>query len=177
MKSLILMLTLPLLAQNPTSPASGLSPAEAMKGLSFLEGRWVGEGSMALGPGPRVTFQQTEEVAFKAGGSLLAVEGNGTHQGRPVHQAFAVIAFDPATRTYRMRSWLANGLVKDFTLDLKTPGKGYTWGWEDPRAGKIRYAMTLTSEGRWHELGERSADGTTWVPFFEMTLTKVGATP
>ncbi len=172
MKSLIWMLSLPLLAQAPVPPAQGVAPADAMKRLAFLEGRWKGEGSMAMGPGPRVAFQQTEVVAFKAGGAVVAVEGNGTHQGRPVHQAFAVIAYDPATQGYRMRSWLANGLSKDFVLELKAQGHGYTWGWEDPRAGKIRYAMTLTPEGKWVETGERSADGTTWVSFFEMTLTR-----
>lgn len=175
MKALLfaLALALPLAAQAPPPPAAqGPSAVEAMKRLTFLEGRWKGEGSMSMWPGRKAAFQQTEVVAFRAGGAVLAVEGNGTDSGRPVHQAFAVISYDAAGKAYRMRSWLANGLSKDFTLELNAAGTGYTWGWEDPRAGKLRYAMTLTPEGKWKETGERSADGATWMPFFEMTLTK-----
>ncbi|HJW32881.1 MAG TPA: DUF1579 family protein [Holophagaceae bacterium] len=175
MKALVFLLTLPLLSQAPAPPApltQGPTPVETMKRLAFLEGHWKGEGSMTMGPGRKVTFQQTEAVGFKAGGAVVAVEGHGMDQGRPVHQAFAVISYDPATKGYRMRSWLVSGLSKDFTLELNAKGDGYTWGWDDPRTGKLRYSMTLTPEGKWREIGERSADGTTWMPFFEMTLTK-----
>lgn len=127
---------------------------------------------MSMGPGRNATFQQAEVVAFKARGAVPAVEGNGTDQGRPMQQAFAVISSDAAAKAYRMRSWLASGLSKDSTLEFNAAGNGYTWGWEDPRAGKLRYSMTLTPEGKWKEIGERSADGTTWMTFFEMTLMK-----
>jgi hypothetical protein len=93
-------------------------------------------------------------------------------QGRPVHQAYAVISYDATTKAYRMRSWLANGMSREFALELNAAGNGFTWGWEDPRAGKLRYVMILTPEGKWRETGERSADGTTWMPFLEMTLTR-----
>lgn len=41
-----------------------------------------------------------------------------------------------------------------------------------PRGGTIRYTMDLTDAGEWHEIGERSSDGTKWEKFFEMTLRK-----
>ncbi len=170
MRFLLLALALPITAQ--TAPPQGAAAAEAMSRFAFLEGHWKGEGSMFMGPGRKVTFQQTEIVAFRAGGTALAVEGTGVDQGRPVHQAFGVLWYDAASQGYKMRSWLSNGLSRDFSVVLKSEGSGYTWGWEDPRAGKIRYAMNLTADGKWVETGERSTDGATWTPFLEMKLTK-----
>ena len=50
-----------------------------------------------------------------------------------------------------------------------------TWGFETPN-GQVRYSFRQTAEGAWHETGEFSPDkGATWIPFFEMSLHRVGA--
>ena len=59
------------------------------------------------------------------------------------------------------------------TAELKQTDKGFEWGFEDPTRGtKVRYVMTVTDKGEWHEVGDYSQDGKTWTRFFEMTLTK-----
>lgn len=50
------------------------------------------------------------------------------------------------------------------------------WGFEDPRAGRIRFTLDI-DEHEWHEVGARSVDGATWEPFLEMRLERVGGTP
>ncbi|HET9481169.1 MAG TPA: hypothetical protein VFP98_05380, partial [Candidatus Polarisedimenticolia bacterium] len=49
----------------------------------------------------------------------------------------------------------------------------FTWGFDAP-TGQVRFRIRRTEEGEWHETGEFSPDqGTTWHPFFEMTLHRV----
>lgn len=52
---------------------------------------------------------------------------------------------------------------------------GYNWKMTDPRAGLIRYDMVFDAQGRRVEKGVMSRDeGKTWMPFFEMVLTRTG---
>jgi hypothetical protein len=53
--------------------------------------------AVAIGPGQRAEFTQTETVQAKLDGTLLAMEGEGrdkNDRGRIVHSAFAVLAYD-----------------------------------------------------------------------------------
>jgi len=157
-------------------------PIEQMKKLSFLHGRWEGTGTMSRGPGTEQAARVVETVQPKLGGAILLVEGIG-HTGAPgaadekvVHHALGVISFDPDTNQYRMRAYRADGRFVDPTIVVED--KRIIWTFADPRAGTIRYTITINDKGQWHELGEMSRDGgKTFSPFFEMTLDRKGDAP
>lgn len=140
----------------------------AMQKLAFLVGEWEGGGSIAMGPGPRQPFAQTERIQFKHDGTLLLIEGQGKspQNGQIVHDALAVMSFDPASAQYKFRSFVAVGRFAEATASVN----GNTMVWS-LNAGpmKIRYTITVDN-GVWREIGERSSDEKTWMPFFEMTV-------
>jgi hypothetical protein len=140
----------------------------AMQKLAFLVGEWEGSGSVAMGPGPRQTFAQTERIQFKHEGTLLLIEGQGksSANGQIAHDALAVVSFDPATGQYRFRSFAAVGRFADTTATVS--GNTLVWGLN---LGTMKTRFTIKVEnGVWREIGERSSDDKTWTPFFEMTV-------
>lgn len=159
------------LAQGPPRPEAQI---EAMKKLEYLAGTWEGEGWMEMGS--RVPFRGSEIVQSKLDGTALLVEGAffarpaGAPAEIPVHTTLGVISYDAKAKSYRFASWLANGGSGEREL---TVGEN-TWSWElvPPMGGKVRYTFTLTEEGEWFEIGERSKDGAEWKKFFEMRLKK-----
>lgn len=161
-----LLLTLPLASQVRPAPKGPVAP------FSMLLGRWEGPATIDMGPRGKQTLTQREWVHTASGGTVIAVTGQGTDSaGRVVFDAFAVIYpgrdGKPAIRAHRM-----DGQWVDPEVVLGE--NGFVWSFPDPRAGQVRYTFRLTPAGEWHEIGERSADGQTWVPFMEMTLKRVG---
>jgi hypothetical protein len=165
---------MPLPAQVPTAPEKHVS---AMASLSFLLGRWEGGGAIEPAPGQRYAFTSLEEVRMHVDGLVMSIEGihfasvPGDQRGPKVHHAFATIRFDAARGDYAMTATRldgatieARGRVQDGT---------FVWGFQDPRAGHLRYTIRLSPDQRWSEIGERSSDGVAWTKYFEMTLGKV----
>lgn len=186
-RSLILLLILAAssaLGQTQTQPPQPQTPApqapppqarpnpqeqiDAMAKLEYMTGRWVGSGWMDMG-GTRATFEGSETVTEKLNGLALLVEGDFTSRGVSVHQTLGVIYFDPKTKAYRFNSWLATGGAGE--RELTVTDRGWSWSINTP-GNQIRYTFSLTRSGDWLEIGERSADGTTWKQFFEMKLSK-----
>lgn len=156
-------------AQEPAAAAR----LEAMKKLGILEGDWRGEGWQQMGPGGRKPVSVTEAVRFKLDGTIMVIDGRGTTKNeageeRVVHNAFAVISYDPAANRYDMKAYLADGRSTDATAEWVDGA--FQWGFATPQGFRIRYTIRLTDKGEWHEVGEMSQDGTTWRQFFEMTL-------
>ena len=167
----VLAFAVALFAALPASAADAPDKAAhqaAMAKLSFLVGEWEGGGMMAMGPGPRLPFTQTERIQFKHDGTLLLIEGQGKapQTGAVVHDALAVMTFDTASQKYRFRSFAAVGRFVD--TEAAVEGNKMIW-WMNAGPQKIRYTITVDN-GVWREIGERSADGTTWTAFFEMTV-------
>jgi hypothetical protein len=159
----------PARAQMPDGSAS----RAAMAKLDFMVGRWKGGAWMLRGT-ERVTTDMTEVVERKLGGVAFLVEGRGEVPGpgpegpRVVHNALAVISFDPQSQGYVLRSYIASGQWGDFVL---TPIEGgVVWSREVP-GGRIRNTAKI-GNGVWHEIGEFSRDGTTWMQIMELTLRK-----
>jgi hypothetical protein len=169
MKRVVMILALMLAA----SCAYG---AEEMGKLDFLIGEWKGEAWMQRGPAKPEYFIQTEKVTAKAGGKALLVEGLGREKledgsaGEVVHDAVALISWDKAKKNYRFDAHVAQQESVDTAIDVPAPNTA-VWGFDVPQ-GKIRYTIRLNDKGQWNEVGEFSRDGTTWMKFFEMTLTK-----
>ncbi len=157
----------PVVAQAP----DGSAHRAGIERLSFMVGRWRGEAWIQRGP-ERVQAMMAETVERKLDGAVLLVEGLGVIPGtdsapaRPVHQALAVVTFDPQAGTYGLRSYIASGQFGDFVLTL-VPG-GVSWTREVP-GGRIRNTAHIGGD-TWHEIGEFSRDGVNWMPIMEMNL-------
>ena len=169
MKRVVMVLALVLVA----SCAYG---AEELGKLDFLVGEWKGEAWIQMGPGKRENVIQTEKVTRKAGGKVLLVEGLGTKKledgsaGEVAHDAIALISWDKAKSTYRFIGHVAQQESVDTALDMTAPNT-LVWGFDTPQ-GKVRFTILLNEKGQWNEVGEFSRDGTAWMKFMEMTLTK-----
>lgn len=156
--------------------ALSASAADAMRKLDFLTGDWKGEASISMEPGGKTQAVQTERVRTKAGGQVLLIEGLGREKlaeggaGKVVHDALAVISWDEATKKYQMQTWTERGGVQAW---LEAADKKVVWGFDTPQGAKIRYTIWLDEQGQWVETGEYSADGKSYVLFFDMKLAKV----
>ncbi len=169
---LLLTFSLPLSAQTTPPLATRLNE---MKKLDYMAGEWKGTGWIEQREGGRQTFAGTEMVQRKLNGLTLLVEGKfkGKEAGKDeeivVHETLAVISYDEKAKTYRFRTYLANGMTGDY--ELKLIEGGWYWNIQFP-GGQIKYTMKLGSKGEWVESGEMSRDGKSWRKFFEMTLIK-----
>ena len=94
----------------------------------------------------------------------------GDQRGLKVHHAFATVRYDPARGDYAMTATRLDGA----TIEARgrVEDGAFVWGFQDPRAGHLRYTIRLSPDGRWTEVGERSQDGVAWTRYFEMTLDK-----
>ena len=168
--SLFLLLSAaPMMAQMPQPTAQ----REAMKKLDYMAGQWKGSGWTEQG-GKRETFNGGETVQSKLNGLALLVEGKFTTQigGREVvaHETLAVLSYDERSKTYRFRTYLANGITGD--QEARLIDGGWQWGFQFS-GGSIRYTIKVKELDQWFEIGEMSQDGTNWRKFFEMTLQRV----
>lgn len=175
MKKLFLILSLIFLPGVSFSQSYDPSQLEAMRKVSFLEGKWQGKGWISFGPGEKHHFNQTENIRGELGGSILTIHGVGRADAKVIHDAFAVISYDSKAQKYRMHSY-KDGNFLDAEAKVGDDGS-FIWGFEHPRAGKIRYTIRLNEKGRWVETGEFSRHGEKWVQNFEMTLDKIKETP
>ncbi|MEZ0241826.1 MAG: DUF1579 domain-containing protein [Sphingomonas sp.] len=161
----------PAMAQE-TDRAAIAEQQQAMSKLSWMFGAWRGPGSGFTRAGPyQVT--QTERIGPFLDGTLIVIEGKGYQpDGSVGFNAFAVISYDTATKTYSMRSY-ALGHYGDFPLTLTD--HGYTWEIPAGPGAVIRYTMTL-KDGTWNEVGDYVAGGQPPRRIFEMNLQRVGNT-
>lgn len=170
-----LLIAAPVASHAQAPVAMGTPPELAV--MKRLVGSWEGEAWMIMGPDGKQFVHQREWVEAVAGGTAFSIKGLGTKKlpdgsTQTVHDAFAVVTLDHDHKTPMMRAHVslgANWLDPDFKLNAN----GYSWSMNDPRAGMIRYDMVFDEQGRWVEKGVMSRDaGKTWLPFFEMTLTR-----
>ena len=166
---LLLVCAVPLMAQMPQPTAQ----REAMKKLDYMAGQWKGNGWMEQA-GKRETFNGGEMVQSKLNGLALLVEGkfNTEIGGKEVtiHETLAVLSYDERSKTYRFRTYLANGITGD--QEARLIDGGWQWGFQFP-GGNIRYTIKVNEKEQWFEIGEMSQDGTNWRKIFEMTLQRV----
>lgn len=145
---------------------------EAMAKLATLDGTWRGEAWMVVAGGQKHVLTQTERVGTMLDGAVRVVEGRGYEaDGTLSFNAFGVISFDPAKGAYSMRSH-AMGNSGDFPVTVTADG----FSWEIPAGPMtIRYTAVV-KDGTWVETGERLQPGKDPVPFYGMTLKRLGDT-
>lgn len=144
--------------------------AEAMNSLSFMLGTWEGTGYYQQGRSERSNFDIHETIESKLDGLVYLVEGLGTSDGSPVHEAMALISWDIEKSEYVFESHTLDGRSARSSGTLKD--STFTWGFGIPDGGKIQYKMEFSND-KWHETGSYSPDGETWYTFMEMKLEKI----
>jgi hypothetical protein len=170
----LLLATGAVMAQTPPGPTALMdAQREAMKVFANMNGAWRGEAMTLLPGGERRTITQTERIGPFLGGTLKVIEGRGHDaNGQVVFNSFGIVSFDPASKTYSMRSY-ALGRKGDFTLAPTTDG--YTWEVPAGPGAIVRYTATI-KDNRLHEVGDRIAGSGDPVRVFEMRLERIGDT-
>jgi hypothetical protein len=160
-------------AQGRPDPAAVIAAQrEAMAKLAFMDGAWRGPAWTMLPSGEKHSITQTERVGPFLDGAVKVIEGRGYEpDGKTSFNAFAIVSYSPATKSYRMHSY-AMGKVGDFELKLNPDG----FSWEMPMGpATIRYTATI-KDGTWTEVGERIVPGREPMRFLEMNLKRIGNT-
>lgn len=156
--------------QRPDPNISLAAQREALAAFSKMDGVWRGPAWTILPSGEKHHITQTERIGPLLDGAIKLVEGRGYEaDGKTSFNAFAVISYNPATKSYAMRSH-AMGQYGEFVI--KPTADGYTW--EIPAGpATIRYTAVI-KDGVLKEIGERLVAGKEPMQFFEMTLKRVG---
>ena len=156
-------------AQAPDSAALLSAQREALVAFSRMDGVWRGPAWTMMSNGEKHHITQTERIGPLLDGTIKLIEGRGYDpDGRTTFNAFGVIAFDPAKRTYTLRAH-AQGRYGEFAI--KPTADGYAW--EIPAGPMtIRYTATI-KDGVLREVGDRIVEGKEPARFFEMALTRV----
>lgn len=149
--------------------------AEKMTTLNWMIGDWSGEAWYLGRDQKKTQIIQKEHILSRLDGVLITMEGNGydkmpdSGDTKMVFQAFGILTYDLDHSKFVLRAYQGGNFV-DSDL-IPNPDGSYFWTIDAPY-GKTRYTITHTNDGKWNERGEISQDGTTWNPFFEMTLSK-----
>jgi hypothetical protein len=161
----------PALAQMQ-GPTGTPEQRAALDRLSFLDGEWRGTATINS-PQGRQTLTQTERVGPMLGGSIRVIEGRGyTADGSTAFNAMAIVSWDAQRGAYGFRSY-AQGYQGDYPFELTDTG----FRWQVPAGPGAAIQYVATVEGnRWHEVGSYVRDGQPPMPYFEMTLTRIGDT-
>lgn len=177
LKALLLMFTLATasFAQAQMPDFKRDEQLAEMKKLEWMVGEWRGQGTAEYAPGMKGTSDVHEIIKKQLDGLTYSVEGIGTRKGPDgkdikVHHAFAMIRWSPECKCYRFPSQTMMGSFAD--AEMRIVGETVVWGFKT-NMGEFRYTLRQTPKGQWHEIGERSMDGKTWVPFFEMLLDRM----
>lgn len=100
----------------------------------------------------------------------MLIEGQSSdREGKALFRALATIAYDDATRTYRLRAY-NDGHYIDTELSL--PTNGFSWGFT-AGAAHIVNTMRLTDKGEWNEVTETTVGSNPPLDSVEMTLHRV----
>lgn len=126
----------------------------AMHKLLFLAGSWSGRARIWRAPDSSVDLIQTEQVAFKIDGLVLAIEGLGRSEtdGKAVLQALGLISYDDEHGVYRMRAF-NDGRWLETEVVLDDSGQGLHWGFEMGEI-KTRSSLRMDENGAWTEVHE-----------------------
>jgi hypothetical protein len=160
------------IGKSMAQPASKVAQ-DLLKLLAYWAGVWKGEASIRRGPGEPIKVNQQEPIEYRLEGTILLVEGIGRspEDGSTTFNALAIINFDETSNQFKMKSYLREGRSTDAWFKVIEDNK-FEWGFDVP-SGKIKYSITMdTVKGTWNEKGFFSQDGTNWMPFMEMNLTK-----
>lgn len=155
--------------RSPPARPDITAQQQAMERISFMTGKWRGDGWVLNGDS-RYEFRQTEHVRYNLDGAILLIDGrgfskDGAADAEPYFSAFAVVSFNDRKEKYQFQSY-SRGYAGTYDASVMDDG-GFEW-----LVGSSRYRIWLTEDEQWFEIGERRQDNGEWAQFFEMTLTR-----
>lgn len=143
----------------------------ATDALAMFDGVWIGPARMTRPDGSVSEFEQMERVGPMLAGEIRVMEGKARRaDGSTMFNALTV--FSPGEGGAIEKRSHIPGDVSSRTIQLKPDG--YVWI-ATFAGGSMTYDITIR-DGVWHETGVVTMDGAEPIPFFEMTLTRVGDT-
>ncbi len=169
MKTLIIMLitSLSLFSQNEYTSQEN---QDAMAKLKVFVGEWEGD-SWYMGRDGKVSSTMKEVLQCKLDKTAILVEGKGYNGDKLIHNAIALITYNPYTKQYNFKSHLSNGRSTDAVMIAKSENT-FEWSFETPNGMKFRYEVTFT-ENTWTEEGFMARDAVNFVKFMGMNLVRV----
>ena len=149
---------------------SSTAQAAASPGLEKLEafvGTWSTAGEIRAGEhGPATAFSAIDRYEWMEGGHFL-LHHVDARMGDGHLVALEVIGYDAATGTYPMRSFDSQGNTGTHTARMQDG----TWTFQGESE---RFTGRFSDDGNTITgLWEQSADGVTWTPWMDVTLTRV----
>lgn len=160
----------------PIASSQDLNPA--LEPFAMMVGQWEGRAEARTPQGVQV-MRQTEDVRVELGGNLMVVEGMGRRldaDGEPgeiAFNAYGILSVDAQSGTVYLDAFTMEG--RHTRVAPVVTDDGFEWSITPEQGPRIHYVMRIDDQGRWVETGEVSLDGgTTWMPFFEMTLERAG---
>lgn len=157
-------------ASNVHAQARAPDP-HVTEALAMFDGVWVGRARMTGRDGKVMEFEQMERIGPMLGGEIRVMEGKGrAPDGKTLFNAFTVFAA-AKDGGIEMRSHVW-GDQSARRIELKP--NGYVWRMDTP-VGQIVYDITV-KDAVWRETGVMEMKNGSRSTFFEMTLTRQGAT-
>lgn len=167
--SLLFIIAIPLLAQQPSADTSA-ERAAAMAKLVPLHGEWRGTAKGNI-RGQVFDVTQTERVGPMQGGDVVVIEGRGyAASGKLEFNAFALVSYDTTKDVYEFRNY-AHGQAN--TYPFFVTDTGYSWEMPAGPNAKIRYDITITN-GKWVEIGYYIRENKEPAKFMELNLERLG---
>ena len=149
-----------------TETAQAAGPGTQHRLLDAFVGTWRTEGVIRAGEhGPAAAFTATDRYEWMAGGFFL-IHHVAAQMGEDPLTALEIIGYDPATGTYPMRSFDSQGNTGTHQAALRDGVWTFAGDTERFTGSFSEDGNTIT--GLW----EQSADGSTWVPWMDVTLTR-----
>ena len=146
-------------------------PAPELKQMDWMVGKWKLEGDAKPGPmGPGGKWTMTEDIGWMQGGFFLVSHNKFSGAGMGEGSGVSILGYDTDAQKFtytEFNSWGEAGKSLG-TVD----GKTWTWLGEDPKMGKGRFIMNLTSPTSYTMQYDMSKDGTNWTTVMTGTATK-----
>ncbi len=147
-------------------------PAPELKQLDWMAGQWKLDGDARPGPmGPGGKWTMTEDIHWMQGGFFLVSHSKFSGAGMGDGSGISIMGYDTDAKKFtynEFNSWGEAGKSMG-TVD----GKTWTWLGEDPKMGKGRFIMNVTSPTSYTMQYDMSQDGTNWTTVMTGTATKV----
>ena len=146
-------------------------PAPELKQMDWMVGHWKLDGEAKPGPmGPGGKWTMTEDIHWMQGGFFLVSHSKFSGAGMGEGSGISIMGYDTDAKKFtynEFNSWGEAGKSLG-TVD----GKTWTWLGEDPKMGKGKFIMNVTSPTSYTMQYDMSKDGTTWTTVMTGTATK-----
>ncbi|MFZ0708104.1 MAG: DUF1579 family protein [Candidatus Korobacteraceae bacterium] len=146
-------------------------PAPELKQLDWMAGQWKLDGDVKpspMGPGGKMTMK--EDIHWMLGDFFLVNHSKYSSAGMGEGTGLSIMGYDADAKKFtynEFNSWGEAGRSMG-TVD----GKTWTWLGEDPKMGKGKFIMNVTSPTSYTFEYDMSKDGTNWTTIMTGTATK-----